>query len=265
MVHITKTMLQSVVDAWAWKCDGFFAASTLTNETLGAVDLPHQGVESYGNMWQKTRSIWAYIHDNYVEDYDYFWLGGDDVDLIVENLRNSLAEVTDYNPAGANDNDIPVYMGSPVPMTGGNNFCGGGTGYVLNQVAVKRLIVEVLPTCHVNKTISAEDRFLSICFLTIGIICGDTADAKGQIRNFGMDPNFMATYKGDRGYFKRLYEFWGSKHGGFKWGIDVFSEQLIGFHNLRYPAFMHRIHALLYPGVCPSDTTVGKALNKNRL
>ena len=60
--------------------------STLTNETIGIVDLPHFGEEAYDNMWQKTRCILAYVHDNYLDEYDYFWLGGDDFYLIVENL-----------------------------------------------------------------------------------------------------------------------------------------------------------------------------------
>jgi hypothetical protein len=35
------------------KCDNLFAVSNITGDTLGAVDLLHQGDESYGNMWQK--------------------------------------------------------------------------------------------------------------------------------------------------------------------------------------------------------------------
>lgn len=37
-------------------------------------------------MWQKTRSIWKYIHHYYLEDYDWFLLGGDDMYYIMENL-----------------------------------------------------------------------------------------------------------------------------------------------------------------------------------
>ena len=76
----------------------------------------------------------------------------------------------------------------------------------------------------------------------------------------GMDPNFMATYKGDYGYFKLVYEFWGRQNGGFRWGEDFVSEQGIGFHHLRWPSFMHRIHALQYPGICPSNSTVGNSI-----
>ena len=90
---------------------------------------------------------------------------------------------------------------------------------------------------------------------SIGIECQSDMDEKGQQRFVGMDPNFMATYKGDRGYFKKVWEFWGEQTGRFKWGKDLISEDSIGFHNLRYPAFLLRIHALFHPDSCP-DTSV---------
>ena len=30
----------------------------------------------YHNIWQKVRNIWKYIYDNYMDDYDYFVIGG---------------------------------------------------------------------------------------------------------------------------------------------------------------------------------------------
>lgn len=38
-------------------------------------------------MWQKSRAIWKYINFHYMEDFDWFVLGGDDLFIIVENLR----------------------------------------------------------------------------------------------------------------------------------------------------------------------------------
>lgn len=38
-------------------------------------------------MWQKSRSIWKYIATNYLDSFDYFLLGGDDMFYIIENLR----------------------------------------------------------------------------------------------------------------------------------------------------------------------------------
>lgn len=43
-------------------------------------------MERYANIWQKVRSIWKYIHHNYINDFDYFLIGGDDMYYIMENL-----------------------------------------------------------------------------------------------------------------------------------------------------------------------------------
>lgn len=49
--------------------------------------IKHEGPETYGNMWQKIRAIWKYISFHYKDDFDWFVLGGDDLFMIVENLR----------------------------------------------------------------------------------------------------------------------------------------------------------------------------------
>ena len=35
----------------------------------------------------QVRSIWLYVYTHYFDDYDYFYIGGDDLYVIVENLR----------------------------------------------------------------------------------------------------------------------------------------------------------------------------------
>lgn len=49
--------------------------------------IKHEGPEEWGNMWQKSRAIWKYIDRHYINDFDWFVLGGDDIFLIIENLR----------------------------------------------------------------------------------------------------------------------------------------------------------------------------------
>ena len=49
------------------KCDGFMAASTKTDPELNTVNIPHEGAEEYRNLWQKFRSMMAYVYDNYYE------------------------------------------------------------------------------------------------------------------------------------------------------------------------------------------------------
>lgn len=83
------TNLQAILDTWAPQCDGFFAASNVTDHSMGAIDFSQiqQGPEEYANMWQKVRAMWKYVHENYRNDYDYFHICGDDVYLVPDNLR----------------------------------------------------------------------------------------------------------------------------------------------------------------------------------
>ena len=37
---------------------------------------PSANTYRYHNIWQKVRNIWKYIYDNYMDDYDYFVIGG---------------------------------------------------------------------------------------------------------------------------------------------------------------------------------------------
>ncbi len=45
--------LRAIAQTWGQKCDGFIGASNVTDHSIGAVDLPHEGAEEYSNMWQK--------------------------------------------------------------------------------------------------------------------------------------------------------------------------------------------------------------------
>jgi len=66
------------------------AALNYTDRSVGVIDLPHIGTEEDGNMWQKLRSIWGYVYDNYLDECNYFYIGGDDVLVAVDNLRSYL-------------------------------------------------------------------------------------------------------------------------------------------------------------------------------
>ena len=68
----SKSNLQAIVDTWAKDCDGFLAASNITIPSIGSVDVVHQGPEVYKNMWQKVRSMWAFVYDYFFDDFDYF-------------------------------------------------------------------------------------------------------------------------------------------------------------------------------------------------
>jgi len=85
-----KSNLAPIIKTWATQCDGFLASSNVTDISLAAVNILHQGNEEYKNMWQKVRSTLAYIYDNYLEEYHYFHICGDDAYLVLENFRSYL-------------------------------------------------------------------------------------------------------------------------------------------------------------------------------
>lgn len=69
--NVHERLLQAVAETYGPRCDGFLAASNVTNITLGAVNILHPGPEAYGNMWQKVRSIWMYVYKHYRNDYEW--------------------------------------------------------------------------------------------------------------------------------------------------------------------------------------------------
>ena len=93
-----KTYLQAVVDTWAMQCDGFIAASDVTDPHLGAVKLNFPGAESYDNMWQKIQAMWMYAYEHYLNDFVYFHICGDDAFVLPNNLRRYLMgeQVTNF-------------------------------------------------------------------------------------------------------------------------------------------------------------------------
>ena len=86
----------------------------------------------------QVRSMWSYIYDNYYEKYDWFHIGGDDLYLIVENLRYYLEseEIRTagnggvYLPDGTETTQTPLYLGRRFSYMGDMNdiFNSGGSG-----------------------------------------------------------------------------------------------------------------------------------------
>lgn len=258
----------AVAETWGWKCDGYFAASTETipevydqrqtrMEGIGSIDLPHLGPESYDNMWQKTRSILSYMHDYYLDDFDFFFLSGDDTYLIVENLRRTIQWL------GDSAWEQPLYLGHWVPYgSNGNYFCGGGPGYLLNRKTLELLVRNVFPICKPRLQTSSEDRILGQCLQTIGIVGNHSVDATGAQRFHGSDPHDVCTKQGDSGYLNRLYEFWG-QHYGFRTGFNLTSSQSVSFHMLKTTKHLKRVHAIVYKS-CPPNTTIGDILGPSK-
>ena len=247
--------VRAIAETYAPKCDGFLAASNLTDPSIGAVNLLHEGPELYQNMWLKVRAIWQYVYENYANDFDFFQIGGDDHYVIPENLRYLVSTGSWKGPWNQSQ---PLYLGSSVldfPRTD-SRYCGGGAGYTLNRVALKLLVEELLDTHHCKPHLQAsdEDRIIGKCFRSVGISCMDTNDDLQETRYHGSRVDFHAKWrKSDPAPWRPipLEKFHGIVN---KEGLGQISETSVTFHlKGKRVGFedrgMRRYHAILY-GLC---------------
>ena len=254
--------LQSIVETYAPQCDGFLAASNVSDPNLGAVRIPHVGPESYQNMWNKVRSMWQYVHDDpHFQDFDWFHIGGDDMYVLPHHLR-MIASQQEPTP---NRRHQPIYMGAsiPHPHNPKRRYCGGGAGYSLNRRAVQLLVEQLFPTepaCFAAMA-SDEDVRMARCLQDgLGIQCSDTNDADGEVRYHHLDIHFHSAWVPTRPslwHWEKLQYF--HNISGSQKQLAQISNTSISFHldkstvrSLSPDRGIRRYHAILY-GLCGSD------------
>jgi len=200
-------VLQSIVETYAPHCDGFLAASNLTDPSLGAWNLPHSGPEAYENMWNKVRAMWLYAYKHHILDFDWFHIGGDDMYVIPDNIRRMAANF---------DQKTPRILGGSIPNSKNpkRRYCGGGAGYSLNRRALHLLVHRLTSGPCPAETAADEDVRLSRCLEDAGVKCTDTNDEAQEARYHHLDIQFHANWVPTR-------------HALWLW------EKLQYFHNIR--------------------------------
>ena len=246
--------LEALSHTWGPKCDGVVYASDKTDRVIGTVNIPHEGKEEYNNIWQKNRSIWSYVYDNYYEKYDYFHSGGDDIYILVENLRlyleseeiQAASNGGIYLPNGDETLQTPLFLGRRFAENGNMKtiFNSGGSGYTLNKAALKTLVL-AMPTCMPHLHTFSEDVLVARCLRKSGVLPYDTKDEKGGERYMPFQPGHHLTYRPPEDVNEDWYAL---DCIDCKWGLDHCSEQSVAFHYIK-PPLMDRIHAILY-GIC---------------
>ena len=111
--------------------------------------------------------------------YDYFHIGGDDLYLIVENLRLYLESEEIQlasNGTGSEDMQTPLFMGRRFAHKGDRDqmFISGGSGYTMNKAALKTLVVDGLPNCFPHVHTSMEDVMVARCFKQVCVVAFGT-------------------------------------------------------------------------------------------
>ena len=252
--------LPTLYQTWGKKCDGFIAASNKTDPAFHTVNIPHEGEEKYFNMWQKVRSMWSYVYHNFYDEYDWFHMGGDDLYVLVENLRLYLEsdEIQLAANGGVSGSDsgsgsgseqpseheqMPLYLGCRFTLDN-QTFNTGGPGYTLNKAALKALLM-TYPTCsRSDDEACEEDVIVAECLQEQwSIYPYDTKDDQGGERYMHYTPDFHLKHK------KEDWDLYSDVSIDVKEGLDCCANNSVAFHEIPGDVEMKRIHAILY-GTC---------------
>eukprot|EP01038_Epipyxis_sp_PR26KG_P011274 gene11274-15126_t len=150
--HKSHESIKVIKRTWGKKCDGFLAFSTIDDDTIPSIRLPHSGMETYSNMWQKSRS-------------------GDDMYYIIENLKSYLLSDEIINEQQKKKG---VFLGRKLNYYNWDiNFNSGGSGYILDQEALK-ILGDHLDTYYCNPDLidSSEDLLVALCLRNVNLFVG---------------------------------------------------------------------------------------------
>ncbi|GFH62194.1 hypothetical protein CTEN210_18670 [Chaetoceros tenuissimus] len=257
--------IRAIVNTWGSQCDGFFAASNKTDLTIRAIDLVHNGPEAYSNMWQKVRSMWMYAHDNFLNDFDYFHISGDDSYVVIDNMKNYLQgeeieqllqgyidnfsrpyfEKTKKWKNMKNGHKRPLLLGIPL-IKGKDIFPQGGGGYTLNREALKQIGKKngPLQTLLADKVDSREDAFIAALLGAEDTYVSDTRDKTGAFRYIPYRPK--QRIKGKAKYPKKF------RISPVLSGMNLFSKETVALHlrdmdtkNIPMDEVIYRTHDII--------------------
>jgi glycoprotein-N-acetylgalactosamine 3-beta-galactosyltransferase len=268
-------IVRAIAETYGQECDGFMAASNLTEESIGAFRLEHDGSETYQNIWNKVQKMWFYVYTHYLLDFDWFLICGDDTFVIPANAR-ALAAHYDANEVDKQKRSKrsykqqksvlgqpPMYLGASIPHSSmpQRRYCGGGAGYMLNRAAVFLLNRRI----HMGECPDAvapdEDIRVARCLDDAGVRCQDTNDESEQVRFHHLDAQFHASWTPNRPalwLWPKLQYFHGIR--GNQSQLEQISNTSVTFHldkskmrSRERDRGMRRYHAILHPELCGPD------------
>ena len=238
------TRIRAIRDTWGGGFDGFLAFSTQSDPRLPGISLEQDGEESYDNMWQKVRSIFRFVGQHYLNDFDWFYIGGDDTFVLPHNLKTYLASLTYAD--GTDPKAKEYYVGRRYHHRSTGEYNSGGPGYVLSRATLIKFleVIDDEELCFSQEHTSAEDVMMARCLANLGIHYIDTRDDKGRERFHPVDPGWHYNWSPK----ERQHAWWPKHQTGWEIlrGKDCCAPDSISFHYIKRASMVRHLHALLH-------------------
>ena len=200
------------------------------------------------NIWEKMWRGWKRVAEEYIDKADFFSKVDLDAFYVAENMRVFGAYL---------DPDQPWYLGHTLFQRWGiqNLVYNSGTTYVLSRETLRRLAIrlrDMKTVCHkcggsqcLDRSGAGEDPQTGGCLRDLGILPGDTLDAKGRQRFLPFRPRdhlFDVKYNANpKDWFWRYKGELGRRQEK----LNCCSPYPIAFHNYKTePAVVYDQHAL---------------------
>lgn len=223
-----QTKAKAVKQTWGKRCDKILFMSSRRDDDIGTIVLRVNEGRNY--LWTKTKKAFMYIHDTFLNDYDWFLKADDDTYVIMENLKHLLES---HNP------NTPIYFGSR--FKGRRSFMSGGAGYVLSREALKRFVRRALPNrrlCYRGHK-GHEDVEIGKCLQNVQVVFGDSRDEYNKTRFFPNTPEDRIL-PGSRSTWYSRYMYYPGEDG-----FGGLSNRPISFHYINYKR-MYALEYLIY-------------------
>ena len=187
-----NTRAKAAFDTWIRSIHGeseiFVGGETakivIINETIPVTHLSEVNDDSYPAQ-KKSFQMLKYMHDNYIDKYEWFVRADDDVFLKGEELAKYLSsldsrELYYIGQSGKGRSEEIGKLGLPHGMS----YCLGGPGVILSRATLAKITPHI-NTCLQNIVTSHEDTELGLCtHRYTGISCTEDREVSVLDMNF---------------------------------------------------------------------------------
>ncbi|KAK6172456.1 hypothetical protein SNE40_016101 [Patella caerulea] len=220
-----KAKMEGVNETWVQDCDKYFFVMTSKNSSHDVLNVSIPEGRTY--LTDKVVYAFQYLHDHYLNEYDWFVKADDDTYMIVENLKFLVSHYKGQEPA---------YIGSHLKMFAPNGYMAGGCGYALNREALKKLIKGYQKPGLCRLTGGAEDLETGRCLAKMGVPIISSVDKYDK-------ETFQAGELDE--YRKGNLPGWIQQYVRNRKQMGQISQYTISYHQLS-PDFMRRLHFVIH-------------------